>query len=380
MKSFLSVFLITLTTILLISGCAGDEGKDKYYRKISIDGRYTIRGEYPITPEMGNKGESYRFLYNKEGKPINVDHLIGGKLREGSFFGNNVAQVVIKHFETYERRSYFDVNGIPVRDRHGVYSIRLEFDEDNYPKSRLNCGAFGEFTEDIYGAVQYSWTLDGEGRIGKAIFYDFLGKRMAIEEGGFETRFKYDKDGNMIERSYFDSKGNLRENKDGVAVLRQKFDDKGDIIEIRYLDATNKLTELGNGVAVIQQKFDEDGNIVETRYLGKDEKLKENNMGVAIMRCKFDAYENIVEQKYYDISDKLTEGKFYGFAKRQWEYDEDGKLLETRFLDVNGNLKNIINEEAAILRMEYDEDDNLERVLHFDKEGNLVDDTIASVP
>ncbi|MBN1695117.1 hypothetical protein JW879_06940 [candidate division WOR-3 bacterium] len=380
MKSFLSGFLFILTAILLIDGCAGKSANYKYFRKVDIDGRYSIIGKYPLSPEMGNKGEAYRFLYNKKGELIRVDYLMGGKLRDGSFFGNNVAQVLIEHFETYEKRAYFDVNGLSVRDRYGVYSIRLELNDNNLPTSKLNCGVFGEFTEDIYGVVQYLWTLDGEGRIKKAIFYDFLGKRLTIEEGGFETAFKYDEDGNMIERSYFDSKGNLKENKDGVAVLRQKFDDKGNIIEIRQFDAANKLIELGNGVAVTNQKFDEDGNIVETRYLGKDEKLKENNMGVAIMRCRFDAYGNIVEQKYYDMSDKLTEGKFYGFATRQWEYDEDGKLLETRFLDVNGNLKNTINEEAAILRMKYDKDGNLEQILHLDKEGNPVEDSLLSVP
>jgi len=380
MKSSLSLFLFTLTTILLINGCAGKSANDKYFRKVAIDGRYSIIGEYPLTPEMGNKGEAYRFLYNKQGELIRVDYLIGGKLREGSFLGNDVARVVIEHFETYEKRAYFDINGLSVRDKYGVYSIRLELNDNNHPKSKLNCGEFGEFTEDIYGVVQYLWTLDGEERIGKAIFYDFFGKRVTIEEGGFETRFVYDKDGNMIEQGYFDSKGNLKENKDGIAVLRQKFDDKGNIIEIRYFDAANKLKELGNGVAVTRQNFDEDGNIVETRYLGKDEKLKENNMGVAIIRCRFDAYGNIVEQKYYDVSDKLTEGKFYGFATRQWEYDEEGKLLETRFLDVDGNLKNTINEETAILRMKYDEDGNLEQILHLDKEGNLVEDSLLSVP
>ena len=51
MKSFSFVFLFTLTIILFISGCTGDKGSDKYYRKVAIDGRYSVRGEYPLAPE-----------------------------------------------------------------------------------------------------------------------------------------------------------------------------------------------------------------------------------------------------------------------------------------------------------------------------------------
>jgi len=380
MKLFLSISLVILTIVLLISGCVGSREGDKYYRKVSIDGRYVIKGEYPISEEAGKKGEAYHFIYNKKGELIRVGHLLGGKLKEESVFGNNVAQLLIEHFETYEKRTYLDVNGTPVMDGHGVYSISLLFNEDNHPVSRLNYGDFGEFIEDNYGVAQYSWTLDDEGRRIKTVFYNLVGGRVTIEEEGFETQFKYDESGNMIERSCFDSEGKLREDNNGVAILRQKFDDKGNIIEIRHFDAMDKLKEMGNGIAVIRQKFDGDGNVVEVRYLGKNGKLNENNMGVAIMRNKFDAYGNILERGYYDLSDKLTEGKFFGFATRQWEYDEEGRVLETRFLDTDGNLRNTINEEAAILRMKYDEEGNLEKVLHFDKEGKLVQDTTTKIP
>ncbi len=380
MKSFSSLSYLTVITTLLISSCNLRRESGEYYRKVLLDGRYSIIGEYPLTPEMGRKGESYYFLYDKGGKLIRVEHLLGGKLKGSSFFGNDVAVLEIRHFETYEKRAYFDVNGIPVKDRNGVLSIGIFFDENTNPVYRLNYDKYGEFTEDVYGVAQYSWSLAGEGRIVKEAFYNFSGKRVTIDDGSFEIRFKYDKDGNMIERSFFDSAGNLTENEDGVAVMRQKFDDKGDIIEIRYFGEDNKLKELDNGVAIIHQKFDEYGNIIEIRYLGKNEGFKENNMGVAIIRDRFDTYGNIVERKYYDISDELTEGKFYGFAIMQWEYDKDGRVVEARFLDADGNLKNAINEEAAILRMKYDEEGNLVQVLHFDKEGELVQDSTISVP
>lgn len=380
MRSFIFILSVTLLVISVISGCDGRGENDKYFRRVTLDGRYSIRGEYPLSPEIGNKGESYHLLYNEEGRLVRVNHLEAGELEKESFFGSDVALVLIEHLETYEKRAYFDAMGLPVQNKDGVYSISILLDEDDNPVAKLNYGEYGEFAEDNYGVAQYSWTPDAEGRIKSAVFYDIQGKRIAIEEGGFETKFKYDEDGNMIERSYFDIGGNLVENEDGVAVMRRKFDDKGNIVEIRYYDSMDELTELDNDIAVIQQKFDEDGNPIEVRYLGRDEKLKENNMGVAIIRSKFDIYGNVVERKYYDISDELTEGKFYGFAIRQWEYDEKGRLKETRFLGIDGELKNILNGETAILRMKYDEDGTLEQVLHFDKEGSPVEDTLTSIP
>ena len=380
MKSCSSVFYLIVITTLLIISCNVRRETGEYYRKVSLDGRYSIVGQNSLSPQMGRKGESYHFLYDKEGRLIKMEHLLGGKLKGNSFFGADVALLTIRHFETYEERTYFDANGIPVKNRDGVFFIRILFDEDDNPEYRLNCDIFGQFTEDAHGVTRYSWVLDTEGRIAEEAFYNFPGKRVTIDEGVFGKRFKYDKDGNMTERSFFDATGNLTEDKEGVAVLRQKFDDKGNIIEIRYFDRYNKLKELDNGVAILQQKSDEDGNIIEVRYLGKDERIKENNMGIAITRSSFDAYGNVVERKYYDISDKITEGKFYGFAIRQWEYDEDGRLCETRFLDADGKLRNAINEEAAILRMEYDREGNLKQVLRFDKEGQLVQDSATSIP
>ena len=378
MKSFLLIF-ISILTVSWINGCERNGEKDKYYRTVIIDGNYAIKGKYPLAADKGKKCESYRFSYNN-GELVRVDHLLGGALKEGSFFGSDVARVKIKKFETYEKRTYFDANDSPVMNEDGVYSISVRFDGDSNPVAMLNYDRFGGFAEDNYGVAQYSWTTDEEGLITGVIFYDFLGKRITIDDGGFKTIFKYDEKGNMIEQSYLDSKGNLEENKKGVAVLRREFDDNGNIIEISYFDKNDKLTELSNGIAVEQQEFDEYGNIIETRYLGKDEGLKENNMGVAMVKCEFDDCGNIIEQRYYDLSGDLTEGKFYGFAIRQWDYDEKSRVTETRFLGIDGELKNVINEEAAVLRMKYDENGNLEEVLHFDKEGNPVEDTVANVP
>jgi YD repeat-containing protein len=375
MKSFISIFSITLLMILSIIGCT-EKKTAKYYRRVSIDGRYAIKGENPISRSMGQKGESYRFSYNKKGELIKVEHFLGRKLRAESFFGELVAQVAIQHLAVYEERRYLDLKGNPVTDKYGVYYIRLPFDENNNPVSRLNY-KYGIIAEDNNGVAQYVWTLDNEGRRIKAIFYGVTGKRVTSKNEGFETHFKYDEAGSMIERSYLNSKGALQEDNNGVAILRQKFDEKGNIIEMSYFDSKDRLTERGTHVAIVRQKFNEDGNIIEERYFDKDEKLNENNMGVAIVRSKFDAYDNMVERRYYDSDDKLTEGIFYGFAIRQYKYDKFGRLAETRFLDTNGNLTNAFNDEASILRMQYDKDGNLEQILYFDKEGKTVEETTS---
>ena len=374
MRSFLYGLLGTLILVLLINGCGSGE-RAKYYRQVSLDGRYDIIGRYPVSREMAMKGESYRFVFDNEENLTRVEHIIAGEIRGESFFGRDVAWVEIDAFEMHEKRSYYDVEGLPCGDKNGINSIGLPFTEDGYPREKLNYDSFGDFLEDNYGVCHYIWVLDDEGRRIRVNFYDRMGKQIAGTDGVFERRFKYDGNDNMVERIYLDSKGKLKADANGIAVLRQEFDSSGNVIEIRHFDARDKLMEMTNGAFVIHRKFDENGNAVEESYRGKEGKSIENNMGVAIVRSEFDPYGNIVERKYYDVNDELTEGAFYGFATLKWEYDEKGRMTETRFLDVNGELKNALNEEAAIMRVKYDEDGDIKKVLRFDKEGKLVGDT-----
>jgi YD repeat-containing protein len=376
MKSFISVLLITLTFVLFVEGC-GERGNEKYYRKVDIDGKYSIIGRYPISREMGMKGESYRFVYDKEENLKKVEHLVGGMLKGESFFGKDVAGVKIDNMLMQEKRSYYNIEGLPCTGKMGVNFIRLPFDENEYLKEKLNCDVTGEFIEDSYGVTQYIWFLDDRGRRIKTKFYNYVGKQIAGNDEVFERRLKYDEDGNMIERRYLDSKGRLKEDANGFAVLRQQFDPNGNVIETRYFDSDDELTEMKNGAVIVNTEYDDNGNPVEVRYLGKDGKLAENNMGVAIVKSEFDSYCNIKERRYYDADKKLTEGTFYGFAIMQWEYDEKGRMIETRFLDVDGELENALNEEAAIMRIKYDEYGNIEQVLRFNKEEELLEDTTS---
>jgi len=376
MKSFMSGLLVTLTFVLFVSGCENKETV-RCYRKVDIDGRYSIVGKYPVSREMGMKGESYRFIYDKKGSLKRVEHLLGGMLKGESYFGKDVAVVKINNMLTHEKRSYYNVEGLPCVDKMGVNFIRLPFNESGYSEEKLNCDVTGDFTEDSYGVTQYIWLLDDEGRRIETKFYNYVGKRIAGNDEVFERQFQYDDDGNMIERRYLDSKGRLKSDANGIAVLRQKFDSNGNVIEIRHFNSDGELIEMTNGVVIVNTEYDDSGNPVEVRYLGKDGKLTENNMGVAIVKSEFDPYCNIKERRYYDANKELTEGTFYGFAIMQWEYDEKGRRIETRFLDVNGELENALNEEAAIMRIKYDEYGNIEQVLRFNKEEKLLEDTTS---
>jgi len=238
MKGCLKGVLVLVTGVfLLIEGCTKKPAN--YYRKIELDGRYSIVGRYPVPDKIANKVNCYHFIYDEKGKLIKVEYLKSGKLQNDPYFG--VARIIIEYSEGYEKRIFQDAKGKPKANSDGVYSIRLKLDENNNPISLFNYDKEGNLTEDKYGVAQYLWTLDKKGWRIKSIRIDKDGERITDNNGYYELRWKYDGKGNIIERSNHGKDGQLLEGKDGVAITRMKYDENGNTIEERYFGTDEAL-------------------------------------------------------------------------------------------------------------------------------------------
>jgi YD repeat-containing protein len=393
-----------------MNGCIDHpkEALEEYYRKVKIDGRYEIKGSYPIPSDIGEKVDCYRLLYNNKGKIVKIEHLKAGKLSEPSYFGNAVAQVLIEYYVGFKKINYLDSRGYPVKNKDLVYAKRIEHDKDKNQLLVFMLDENDALIEDNNGVTAYISNLDSAGRRVITSNFNEYGEEMENNGGIFKIFLKYDKNGNIIEERYYDINDQLKEqNEIRVAIIKRTFDEMGNKIEERYYNTENELTErkdfdiaiikweydeFGNiieeryydkeenlgenknlGIAMIKWDYDKNGNLVEQRYYSKDERLtKSEDLGVSIIKWKYDKSGNIIEQRYYGIDEELIEHKGLDFAIIQWEFDEKGNKIEMRYLDSNEELHELGTLGFAITRWEYDEEGNIIRTISFNKKGEIV--------
>ena len=396
--------------LLIINGCVKHPGESlgEYYRKVKIDGRYEIKARYPISSDLGEKVDCYRFSYNNKDKLTKVEHLKAGRLSELSYFGTAVAQVLVEYYVGFKKISYFDSRGNPVENNDLVFAKRIEHDKDKNQLLVLMLDKYDALIKDINRVTAYISDLDSVGQ--RIITYNFSDNFEEMEDRGgiFKTFLKYDKHGNIIEERYYSIDDQLKEHDDlkvaivkrtfdemdnkieeryfnadnelkeredlNIAIIRWKYDEFGNITEERYYDIEENLTERENlGIAIIKWNYDKNGNLVEQRYYGKDEKLtKSDDLVIPIIKWKYDKSGNKIEQRYYGVNEKLMEHKGLGFAVVQWKYDEKGNKIEIRYLDSNEELHELGTLGFAITQWEYDEKGNIIRTINFDKNGEVI--------
>lgn len=409
MRKITQISLITII-LLIINGCIEHprEALEAYYRKVKIDGRYEIKGSYPISSDLGEKVDCYRFSYNNKGKLTKVEHLKAGRLSELSYFGNAVAQVLITYYIDFKKISYSNSRGNPVMSNNLVYSKRIEHDRDNNLLLVFMLDEYDVLIKDNNGVTAYISNLDTNGR--RIITSNFNENGEEIEDNGgiFKTFLKYGKYGNIIEERYYSIDDQLKEHDNlNIAIIKRTFDELGNKIEERYYNAENELKkrkdidvaiikwgydEFSNiieeryydteenlaqkeklGVAIIKWEYDENGNIIEQRFYGEDERLTESeDLGISIIKWEYDNSGNTIEQRYYGIDDKLTEHEGLGFAIIQWKYNEKGNKIEMRYFDSNEELHELGTLEFAITQWEYDEEGNIIRTINLNKNGEVI--------
>jgi len=337
---------------LLISGCSKKQAN--YYRKVGIDGRYAIVGRYPLTAEEAKGTECYHFVYDDDRRLAKVEHLKKDELQDTPNFGPPVAQVVIRHLEESEERSYLNAEGEPTADHNGIFSYHLKLDKKGHPTSLFNYDKQGRLIEEEVGVAQHLWTLDKSGRRIKSIFLNEKGDRIAHRVDVFEVRWKYDRKGNSIEESCFGKDGQLT---DYSPITRWKYDKYGEKIEESRHGMNGKLeAEDLDGYAVMRWQYDEHGNVVEESYYGVIGQVKEDKLsGAAPIRYKHDEQGNKTEESYYGTDGQLKEDKLFGIAMLRYEYDEHGNKVEERYYGTDGQLKEAGSTSVAVIRYEYDE-------------------------
>ena len=284
------------------SHCTKEYASLNYYRHASLDERYGIIGKYPVSEDLANRINCYRFAYNKDGELVKIDYLKEGRNAKDPLF--RAAQITIVQKKGFEERIFQNPAGKPARNSFGVYAIRIKLDSDHNPVQLTHLDREGKLTENNRGVATYSWTLDEKGRKIKAVLLDISGNQITDSRGHYKLRYRYDERGNIVEMSNHGEGGELLMNSSGIATIRQKFDDHRNLIEQKYFNPAGKLAENGDGFSIVRMKYDEMGNVIEQSHFGADKKLKEVREGVAIWRMEYDERGRILKTTTLDKKGK----------------------------------------------------------------------------
>ena len=106
--------MLFILCIFLFASCSSEK-QENYYRKVRLDGTYSIIGRFPVADELAKKIDCYRFVYNKDGE------LLGDK--------NNIAIRSYKYDEQRNliEKSFYDTNQHLSEDKDGVAIYRSRY-------------------------------------------------------------------------------------------------------------------------------------------------------------------------------------------------------------------------------------------------------------
>jgi len=337
--------------ILLISAGFLNKRDHKFYRHVSVDGKYEIVGNYQLNERYAKRINCYRFTYNKKGTLIKIMYLKGGKISSDPYWGiakikftykNDVAVATATTRTATTRieyRKYYNEQGKPTNDNiNGVHCMSLKFDPLNSVLSVFCYDKNLEIVKDQFGVANYVFRIRKSGDIFYLNYCDEDGKVIQSKCNTYQVQYGKDTDTNTVEQYSTNRFGDLTYRRDSMVKVKKKFDRFDNLIEEKYLNNKGQLVvSQFSDVALIRWKYDRNGNLIEETYYGTDQKLKEDGiLGVAKIKWKYDVRGNMSEERYYGSSNKLKEKQnntLFSYAIKRSAYNIEGKLIRVQYLN-----------------------------------------------
>ena len=274
------------------------------------------------------------------------------------------------------REDFADEEGRPlVRADLGVAAIDNAYDEETGRHRVMRfLGSDGAPVVALgRGYAGLEWTYDEDGRVVEERRLGRDGEPIATEVGGWATRaFKRDLTGQLAEERYEDGYGDLVIGPDGWAVRQtteqvavetgagtevvietldterkltrargapyarviERRDERGRVMERSYFDAHRDATVEPEGrVHKAMYEYNEAGDLSRVSYEGPDGlEAVHAQIGASQERITHDKFGRELKRERFDGQDQHVQGAG-GWAIRERQYDELGRLTETRWLE-----------------------------------------------
>ena len=182
----------------------------------------------------------------------------------------------------------------------------LEFDKNGRCKRIIYLNAYDEVVEDD-GIAGYEINYTDIGQVKDIKFINKNGQYHSTVEGASKVSYLYDKMGNIVKRT------------------------------IDGLDG-KPVSLLIDGYSSVEMEYDVYGNVTNIRHLGVDMKPICTRFGFAEIRIEYRIDGLIKSSSYYDTLGNLTQQKNRKTAKKEYQYDKNGKRTMVFHYNTNGQL------------------------------------------
>jgi len=274
-----------------------------YYRKITIDGKYSVRGLYPLNENTAMTTKCYHFIYNDLNQIVKIEYMEYGKADdEDPFFG--CSKVAFKYSDSIEIRTFLDEYGRKTSNDDEIYCEKILLDKNKQRIAKINLGHDDSPDENKYGVARYSWELDKSGS--------------RIKETQYDSDDEIIVSGTIYHRKYV-------------------WDKRGNLAELHFLDEEERLTDNYEGIAIQKWEYDKNSNQTKVEFYDKSKQLKNNSSGIAISRYQYDNIGRMTRIDFYNSDNKRTAFAGYKVATIIREYDDENDEINDTYLDIEGN-------------------------------------------
>lgn len=353
-----------------------------YFFTVDLDPRYQFVGTGALTEEDAAHANCYRFVYDSDGKPRQIEYRRAGVPTPDPLLG--VVRIDFEYQPGIERRWFRDAQGRPVRDVDGIQGEELTLNAAGYPTDITNLDDSGGHARDNNGVIHYVRTLDDHSRVVALRRIGLLGTAITDDAGYFETRTVYDAQGLPMERGNYDASGNLLNNDDGIALIRTTYTlypDSTQIIASNFDASGLAAEEKSTGVHQRQRTLDPRGLLLDESYfdtIGAPTLTIDN--GIHERRYIYDDRGNKLSEAFFDVDGKPANQKDLGYARLVYKYDDKNRVIELAYFGDDGAPQIPLKLGYAILRLTYDDQGNIVRQQFFDGQGHPTPDVKYGVP
>ncbi len=378
------VFDVDADGTLTRETCLGTNGLP-----IACKNGYASMGiEYGTTEEgVDCKLESY---FDADGRPTVDVHGVAKYIREYdkrgnevkvSCYGTNETLVLSKEgnagwiasFDDQGNeiaRRFFGLDGQFVLTDDGIAGWNMAFNSRGLLESRVTVGPDQNPVLDKDGVAECRYNYDDRGHVVRCSYFGANGEPALSIEGIAGWTAVYDHCGNMREQWFFDTNGKVTLQEDGYAGWQAVYDDRRNKIEERYFSVDREPVAMANGCAWLADECDLHGNVVKRSFYGLDGNRVLDDDGVAVYVNRYDSKDNMVEQLCFGTDGNPTLVND-GIAGWSAKYDPCGNMTTQWFWGMDGKLTKR-RDGCASLIAEYDSWGNKTSEWYFDVEGKPV--------